>query len=233
MDWMKFKGVRSDKMHVRLTKYPKIVRAEERVTEHIIPGRSEPLFILEGDGPAYRGITITPELVLLEKASFVDVRTWLSGGGDLSFSDDPDYCYHARVIDEVEYEQIVRGRRLRSVAPRFRCAPFRYRVNPETLIKTAPFQVTNPGSVGADPLWEVAGSGDINLLVGNKAVLLSGINGSILIDCDAKIAYQGSRLLTGLVSLPDGWPSLPVGQTAVSWMGAVAQVKLTPRWRWL
>lgn len=230
MDWMKFKGARSDDMHVRLTKFPKLIRAEERVTEVMIPGRPEPLTVLEGDRPVYKSITLTPELTLLAAADKNAVKAWVSGAGDLIFSDDPDYCYHARAVAEMELEQIIRGKKLRSIAPKFKCSPFLYLSNPETYTNSTSFSITNPGTVEADSIWEITGNGDINFLVGDKVMLLDSINGSIVIDCDQRIAYKDNVLMTGLIS--GDWPTLLTGATTVSWTGSVTQVKLWPRWRW-
>lgn len=56
-------------------------------------------------------------------------------------------------------------------------------------VNTSGTIVTNPGSVYAEPILTVYGSGDITLMVGSTIVELEDISGSILLDCALKEAY--------------------------------------------
>jgi phage-related protein len=47
-----------------------------------------------------------------------------------------------------------------------------------------------------------------------------------------RLAYQDGVNLTGSLTGHE-WPTLPVGRTAVSWVGNVTRITITPNWRTL
>ena len=120
----------------------------------------------------------------------------------------------------------------RSFAVNFRCKPFWYQENVESVTLTASTStVTNPGSVYSEPVITVYGTGDITLMVGTDIVELEGVSGSITLDSELREAYSGT---TGLNSAMSGeFPVLKPGQNAISWSGDVTKVEISPNWRYL
>ena len=91
--------------------------------------------------------------------------------------------------------------------------------------------VTNPGSVYAEPILTVYGSGDITLMVGTTIVELENISGSIVIDSALQEAYQGTTLMNDHMN--GEFPRLKPGANAISWTGTLTKVVIQPNWRFL
>ena len=102
---------------------------------------------------------------------------------------------------------------------------------PDIVVTASSTIVTNPGSVYAEPVLTVYGSGDITLIVGMTIVELENITESIVIDCALKEAYQGTTLLND--HMTGEFPVLKQGPHALSWTGDVSRIVITPNWRYL
>ena len=78
------------------------------------------------------------------------------------------------------------------------------------------------------PVIEVTGTGTGALTVGNLQVELTGMSGTLTIDCERGNAYNADNVT---VILDGGaFPSLPPGDTEISWSGGITAVRITPRW---
>lgn len=237
MTHITWNGVRSDSMGVRITKLPPLVRAPERVKVEEIPGRQGVLTIAEGQVPVFDKYNLDIEGVVLPNANMDNVLNWLTGAGNLIRSDYPDRAYRAHIIEAVAYEKIQGQRQHRRFEATFSCQPFRYQATPEVLERQVGGMIPNPGNVYSEPIITIYGSGDINLLVGTSAVLITGLDtGSITLNCEAKIAYRPTDLtipMNKYVSLVgDEWPRFDVGTVMLQWTGAVSKVVIEPQWRW-
>lgn len=85
----------------------------------------------------------------------------------------------------------------------------------------------NPTGFEARPLITVTGTGSGTLTVNGNAVTLSGISGSIVLDCDLETAYKGSTNMNS--SVAGDFPVLIPGENTVSVSGLTA-VEIIPRW---
>ena len=97
---------------------------------------------------------------------------------------------------------------------------------PITLTQSGSF-VTNPGSVHAEPVITVYGTGAITLIVGMTITELESVSGSVTLDTPLMEAYSEATSMSG------DFPVLLPGQNAVSWTGNVTKVVVEPNWRWL
>ena len=232
-DWFDFKGIRSTSLGVYVTEYPPAIVPEERAEFKPIPGRNGYLTLLEGEH-VYEDITLTVGCFVRDLSRLDEIAAWLRGSGDLILGNDVDRCYRARAVNQIELKTIVRARKARTFDAVFRCKPFRYEATPDVLTLYVGKTLTNPGSVPAYPKLEVTGTGDATITIGDRGIILTGINGAITIDCEAMTAYQGAESVGGSIALADGdWPYLATGDTAVSWTGNISRVVLHPNWRYL
>lgn len=230
-DWFDFKGVRSTTHGVYVSKYPPVTRAEERVEFEDVPGRSGSLTRTEGDA-VYNDIVLSIECRVNDLSKLDAIAAWLRGSGVLVLGNVPDRYYIARNVNQLELTKILR--QYRSFPAVFRCAPYRYVYPaPDTITKTISGQtITNPGTVDAEPLIVVTGSGDVTLTIGTKTVQIAGLSSAITIDVAAGLAYNGAVNLTG--SLTGDWPmTIPPGTSTVSWTGTVTKVEIAPAWRYI
>ena len=220
-------------MGVSVTEYPPAIVPEERAEFKPIPGRNGYLTLLEGEH-VYEDITLTIGCFVHDLARLDEIASWLRGSGDLILGNDESRCYRARAVNQIELKTIVRARKARTFDAVFRCKPFRYEAMPDVLTLYTSKTLANPGSVPAYPKLVVTGTGDCVVTIGEHSIILTGINGTITIDCEAMTAFQGTDSVGGSIALADGdWPYLAVGNTAVSWTGNVTRIVLTPNWRYL
>ena len=230
-DWFSWNGVRCTNYGIHVSEQPPITLPAERATYANVPGRPGSLTVLEGTD-VYDDMILTAACFVRDVSRVSEIAVWLKGSGPVTFANRQGGFYHARVVNQIAFEKILRGNPHRSFAVNFRCQPFWYirDVPPVTLTTSGTF-VNNPGSVYAEPVITVTGVGNITLMVGMMIVDLTGITGSITLDTPRMEAYVGDTPLNACVR--GDFPTLPPGPSAVSWSGDVTSVTIQPNWRYL
>lgn len=233
-DYIIYNGTNShDVADLVITELPEMVIPEERVTFTDVPGLSGSLTQTQGTD-VYHDRTLAVECYLRQPtADNIDkVAAYFRGAGKLYLPNRPDGYYEARVINQISFRKILRGRSPRSFTVNFRCKPlFRlYSGETEQTISASGASINNPSTVQAKPKITIAGSGDITLMVGGTQIVeLTGIEEGIVLDSEIQEAYWGETLQNSKMSGP--FPALKPGANAISWSGGtVTSVKITPRW---
>ena len=227
--WIQFNGIKSTDLKAGLSEYPIRPRAAERGDWAEILGRSGALW---APGNAYDLMEIKCNLLTWAGANIVSLRHWLSGSGDLMIADEPSYAYRARVAKAVEIRP-VGSTGLYKIAVTFACQPFRYLSNPTNLSVTGAQTIQNPGSYYSDPVIQVSGSGSGTLKINDIETEISDLTGGVVIDSEARLAYNpGADVnLSGRIS--GEWPVFEVGDNAVSFSGGITGLTIAPNWRWI
>ena len=229
-----FNGVRSDDMGVALVWYPELPRARRDARAVRVPGRSGALTVDDG---SYAPIKFSLICRIKDGADRAAISAWLTGPGELSFDEEPGFCYRAALTEEFRYARFMPRSFAADLSVAVDAQPFRYQTPPARLTLSAAGFVTNPGTLLSEPILTLAGSGDAALLVGGATLLISGMAGQLVVDCEQKVAYtpgSGGAPGTLMTSNVTGeWPVFPVGTTPVSWTGALTGVSIQPNWRWL
>lgn len=218
-----------------------MVIAERRDDTHVIPGRSG--LVHDQDGAveeveqqlkiylpyAQQGSTAKP---------FRDIRKWLKGYGKLTLSSEPGYYRMAWITDMIGLDPVLQGFEDLEGSIIFRCAPWLYHENVTDITLTAAAAITNPGTASSMPLITVNATGDIDLMIGGQTVLLNGLTGKIVLDCEAQEAYiqASDGSYTNLNAQMTGdFPELPMGSIPVSWSlgdsATLTSIVISPRWR--
>lgn len=265
--WIRFGSSTSIDRHVRVAEIAGIPSAEARGKAIEIPGRDGTLWLSDG---AYKDISVKVDMEVA--AAYYDAAAvWLSGSGNLILSpfstygynantgaleiSTPTYYYEARIVKGFEMKRGIFVNGCYRATVEFTCKPFRKLLNEPTITLTQPTASTNGnGNRTARPVITVNGSGNINLLVNGASVLMTGVNQSITIDCDAMMAYKGDDNLSPQVTImphadtgEEVWPTLNPGTNAVNWSvsaadtgstqqeaaaSSVTSVVIQPNWRW-
>ena len=230
MDWFEWNGVRCTQYGIHVLEQPPVTIPSERVTFTDVPGRSGSLTQLEGDD-VYDDMVLTATCLIDDPSRIPEIAAWLRGSGTVTFANRQAGFYHARVVNQIPFEKILRGNPHRSFTINFRCKPFWYLsdVEPITLSTSGTF-ITNPGSVASEPVITVYGSGEITLMVGMTITELE-ITDKITLDTPLMEAYVGATSMNSFMS--GDFPVLPPGKNAVSWSGNVSKVEIQPNWRCL
>ena len=168
----------------------------------------------------------------LRHPRIAEIGRWLKGGGKVTFANRLGGYYKARVVNQIPFDKILRGNPHCSFSVNFRCFPFWFLENVADITVTQSSSVvTNPGSVYAEPVITVYGSGTITLMVGTTIVELENISGLVVIDSVLKEAYMGTTLMND--HMTGEFPVLVPGVNGISWTGSVSQVVIQPNWRYL
>lgn len=230
-DWFIWNGVRCTEYGIHVLEQPPLTMPAERATFTVVPGRSGTLTTLEGED-VYDDLVLTVTCIIDSEQRIPEICAWLRGSGTVTFANRDGGFYYARVVNQIPFDKILRGNPHRSFAVNFRCKPFWYQkeVAPITLTQSGSF-VANPGSVHAEPVITVYGTGNITLMVGTVIVELEEISGSITLDSQLQEAYSEVTSLNGQIS--GDFPILRPGNNAVSWSGSVTKVEINPNWRCL
>lgn len=229
--WFEFNGVSSKNMGVKLLAMPKRPVPAEKGEILTIPGRDG--FLWASERAARESITINVECVSSAKFDKNAVIKWLSGAGDLVFSDDKAKAYRARVIAEYATEnQFLHFDAQRFTVP-FDCQPYRYAYPAPSAVKmTSAGILVNPGTADSLPRIVISGKGDITVNINEHIIDVTG--GSVIIDCESMdcLSTDGGELANNRVTMTD-FPRLVPGDNAISWIGDVNYVSFRGRWRYL
>ena len=213
-----------------------LIRAKERVTNVIIPGRAGSYHILEGDGVLD---TYLQTIVARIPRSAIDrgALAWLSGSGYLTFSTLPDRRQQARLINQVQLQKLSYNLDWFEGTLAWECQPYKELLHePTDTLLSSGTTVKNLGDVPEHPLITVTGSGDFALTVNGEVFTVTGLTaqqGGAVIDCDAcEVTTPAGELIT--VQSAGEFPVFSRGANAVSWTGAgITAVAIQRRQRWV
>ena len=227
-DWFEWNGKKCTDFGIHVSEHPPITLPAERSTFTNVPGRSGSLTVLE-DEDVYDDLLLTCTCFIENTDRLPEIAAWLRGSSKVTFANRQGGFYHARVVNQIPFEKILRGNPHRSFAINFRCKPFWYLsdVEPITLTTSGTF-ITNPGSMASEPLITVYGSGEITLMVGMTITELE-IADKITLDTPLMEAYVGTTSMNNCMN--GDFPLLLPGKNAVSWSGNVSRVEIQPNWR--
>ena len=236
-DWFEWNGTRCTEYGIHVLEQPPITIPAERVTHTNVPGRSGSLTTLEGKD-VYDDMIMTVTCVISDSKRITEIAGWLRGSGTVTFANREGGFYYARVVNQIPFEKILRGNPHRSFAVNFRCKPFWYEANvpakniqPSAGSTSGYVTMSNPGSVPAEPIITVTGTGEITLIVDMTIIELPDVDGEITIDSVLQEAYSGSTSMNNCMS--GDFPTLPPGSSTISWTGNVTYLTVEPNWRYL
>ncbi len=126
---------------------------------------------------------------------------------------------------------------IRAFALEFGCMPQVYTDAGQERFEITSGTVLQNAWMEARPIIRVYGSGSGFLSVGGTIVSIKGLTPTppLILDCETQNAYK----ISGLGGATVNWnaniqalefPTLPHGDTTISWTGDITKVEITPRW---
>lgn len=230
-----YNGVSSEDLGFMIEKLPDVPRPRRNIEEVEIPGRDGSLITDLGSyACAQVKISVNPY-----GKSQTNVYAWLQGEGWLTTSDEPEYMRWAAFYDQISASRFrAAGACYDSLSVSARLWPYKHLAVQEPIELSEPGVFAGRGNVPAAPVIELTGS--VNLMVNGASALIDNLDGTIVLDCDARTAYVqdgAAKVFAGRqVTLADEWLALlPEGEVTnrVNWSGTVESVKIMPWWRWL
>ena len=230
-DWFSWNGVKCTVYGIRVTRLPELVRPSERVNFTAVPGRSGTLTTLEGPD-VYDDFLLSIECLLPDTSNLQTICAWLKGQGKLVLPNKPGGFYFAHVVNQIPFEQVLRGNPHKRFAVNLRCQPFFYLSNiPNITVTASGSYVNNIGSVFAEPVLKVSLTGDAQITIGASYIELLGLTGVVTVDTPLMETYKNYTSYNN--HMTGDYPLLHTGQNLISWTGGVTQIVVTPNWRTL
>ena len=118
-----WKGIHSSEKGLKIISLPNISTPEKREDKIIVDGRDGYLTI---DNNSYEGEVKTVEFDIKHN-NFDDIKSWLSGSGEVIFSNEPDRYYNSSLINKVDLVRVLE--KFHSGIIQFDCQPFGYLLN--------------------------------------------------------------------------------------------------------
>lgn len=233
MNFITLNGIRSDSVKgLLISELPPVVKPQQRTEIEEIDGRDGDIVTKLG----YSAYDRTMLIGLHGDFDIDDVIRFFDSEGDAVFSNEPDKLYKYTILDDIEFERLIRFRKAKVT---FHVQPFKYSaveriktINAET---EDSFRVLNSGNTVARPRITITGTGTINLSLNNHQmfVINLGNEGYITIDTEEMNAYKGSVLKNRLVTGNYDNFALTLGMNVISWTGDVDAVSIEKYSRWI
>lgn len=187
MFFTEFKGERDVDHHAITVRRPSIPAPEERIEEIEVPGRNGTLISRDG---LYGNIVIPVEFNFMSSPGdwqevYRKIKRWLSGSGELRFSDDADMFYKALFCKITDTERT--SRRIGNLTAEFTCQPFCYFESGKQEMLLEP-TLYNPGWV-CEPTYRILGEGVCTITV-NGNQFKANVGQEVIIDTERQISYK-------------------------------------------
>ena len=159
--------------------------------------------------------------------------------GKVTFSNEPDKYYNYEIIDEIDFERLIR---FKTATVTMHIQPFKYS-NVETaktftITNETSLNIRNNGNYISKPVITITGTGTINLSLNNEQLFVINLGDTstqIALDINNMNAYNPTndnymnRSVTGNY---DNF-ALKVGTNTISWTGTITQIQIENYSRWI
>lgn len=207
---------------------PPITKPKMRVQETTIDGVDGS--IIEELG--YESYDKTITIALTKNYDIDEVIEYFTGEGNVTFSNEPERYYKARIIEQIDYERLLR---FRTAEVKFRVQPFKYELDESTTTLTESGKsVSNNGLKESKPIMTITGTGTIELSVNNSLVFRYTFpeeENEVVIDSEKQDAYLGTILKNR--NMTGEFPILKSGSNTISWSGNITSIVVEPKSRWI
>ncbi|MCR1933520.1 phage tail family protein [Clostridium tepidum] len=217
-----WKGIHSNEKGLKIISLPNITTPEKREEKIIIPGRDG--YLTQSDG-SYEGEVKPVEFDYFDDR-FDDIKQWLTGSGEVIFSNEPDRYYKARIINKLDLARVLE--KFHSGIIQFDCQPFGY-LQDELIEITNSTTIYNQANVNSQPYIKIYGNGDATLKINNEIIKFTNISDYIELDSEMMECYKSNVPLNHLMI--GNFPIFQVGENNISWTGNISKIEIIPRWR--
>lgn len=230
MNYIIWKGVNSNTIPgLLIQELPSISKPPMRYSTIEVDGRDGDIIDELGYGSYDKTLTIG----LTRNFDINQVIKYFSGSGNLILSNESDKYYKAKILEQVDYERLLRFRVATII---FHVEPYKYKVSETetdiTITNQTSVSVTNSGLEKSKPLITLYGSGTVTFTLNGLDVFNINIDDSyVVIDSQEENAYKGTTLKNR--NMTGSFPLLEIGQNTITWTGTLTRIKVSPQSRWL
>lgn len=235
-DYIILNGVNSNTITgLLISKLPPITKPKQRTTVEEIDGRDGDIVTKLG----YSAYDKEIEIGLYGDFDIDDVITYFNSNGTVTFSNEPDKYYNYQIIDQIDYEKLIR---FKTAKVKMHVQPFKYSAvegtRTFTITNEEEITINNSGNYVSKPVVTINGTGTINLEVNGYEVLVINLGDSantVTIDTANMEAYNQNtgQLMNRDVTGDYDNLYLNAGKNIISWTGTITQIQITNYSRWL
>lgn len=226
-----FKGIDSRTIRgLIIQELPSITKPKMRVSETVIDG-VDGSYIEE---LGYESYDKTIKIGLTRNYDIDEVIDYFNGEGSIVFSNEPDKYYKVKIINQINYERLVR---FKEATIKIRTQPFKYLYQEHKQAFNNPSEsitVINNGFLDSKPIIKLEGSGTIEFKIDNVAIFsytFPNNESEVIIDSDKQDAYLGNILKNR--NMNGEFPLLKRGKNIITWTGTITKIEVIANSRWL
>lgn len=224
---VEFKGIGCNQFDIFVVRRPDIPAPEENIEEIEVPGRDG---ILTRKNGTYKKIIIEIPfnfMVRPEKwgEAFRRAKQWLTGSGELMFSDDPAWFYKVCFCRITSSERT--SKRIGTFTAEFTCDPYVYSKDGASEKEVEEVEC-NPYYI-CHPVYIVTGEGICTLTV-NKKTFQVNVGQEVIIDSDLMMTYRNGEDMNTISKGDYEDLYLQPGNNVIEHTGGF-KVKIIPNWR--
>ena len=231
-----FQGIDSRVMGVIVTSMPEVVKPKKRVELVEIAGRSGVLHI---DDDSFENYTKTIECAIQKRKKIDEICAWLNGEGELILSTEPEKKYMASIYNQISISKMMNV--FQKFQINFDVYPFKYSVNDVNDVlelKQTPVVVYGKGTIFANPIITIYGTGSVTLAENGSAYTITNISEFVTIDSEMMEVFKNGVSWANYYTPPQDinknlFPILEIEKNTISWTGNVDKIVIQSRWRWL
>ena len=235
-DYIILNGVNSNTITgLLISKLPPITKPKQRTQIEEINGRDGDIVTTLG----YSAYDKEIQIGLYGDFDIEDVITYFNSNGTVTFSNEPDKYYNYQIIDQIDYEKLIR---FKTAKVKMHVQPFKYSAvegtRTFTITNEEEITINNSGNYVSKPVVTINGTGTINLEVNGYEVLVIDLGdsaSSVTIDTANMEEYNQNtgELMNRDVTGDYDNLYLNAGSNTISWTGTITQIQITNYSRWL
>lgn len=217
-------GVNSLEKNIIVNELPPISRANKRIEEQEIPGRSGKLYI---DDNTYDTFVYQIKCTLGPNANVRNISNWLNGLGKLILSLEPDKFYEGIIKNQIDFSKVLHV--FYEFPIEIELQPFAYSIEEieHNISKQTEEIYITQSTAEIKPYYKIYGSGEVTLTINNKSQIIKNIEDYIELDAKIEEAYKENENLNS--SVAGEFLSLIPGKNTITWTGDVVNIKIKYR----
>ena len=164
------------------------------------------------------------------------ISHFFSGSGKVTFSNEPNKYYEAKISEQIDFERLVK---FRTATVKFHTQPFKYLVDEkptETEItdETKEIKVTNIGFEESKPIMTLFGKDTVEVSVNGHAQFQINIDEEyVTVNSKLQECYKDNMYNLKNHNMGGEFPVLQPGENVITWTGTLTKLIVYPESRWL
>lgn len=229
-----FNNKKNTDLGIQVVKRPNIPIPERNIELKSLKGRDGSL---TRDYKTYNDIKISVSLNFISgENDFInkgaEIADWLYNINDnkLIFSDNDKFYYKVKKIECKDIERSLKV--IGKFIVTFVCDPYKYYLENNDIEITNSTEVNSPMLVvDSEPIISISGSGNINLIINDKRIVLENVEENLIINSSILECYKEKENLNYKMS--GEFPILKNGENTINIEGNIKSIKIKPNWRCL